>query len=170
MVLADIVELERCVTKGDGSLRINDLIGNHDFVGLERGDAALGVSMCDEARAKILEGPAAGNMVEMTVTVDDIFDWRLSHLLDRSDVGLRRASLADRVGGDNACGRDDEHRLMATVAGNVYVVAPFGCGERRWTRLLRLCGGGERAADEGGAHGREANPKHGRSPGKGDKS
>src|SRR3954449_3671767 len=91
MVLADIVELECCVTKGDGSLRINDLIGNHDFVGLERGDAALGVSMCDEARSKILEGPAAGDMVEMTVTVDDIFDWRLSHLLDRFDIGLRDA-------------------------------------------------------------------------------
>src|SRR3977135_3550691 len=42
----------------------------------------------------------------------------LSHLLDRCDVGLRGASLADRVGGNHACGRDDEHRLMAIITEN----------------------------------------------------
>jgi len=59
----------------------------------------------------------------------------LSHLLDRFDVGLRGASLADRVGGNHACGRYDEHRLMAIITEN-----SRSSTERPWIPSVRHTG------------------------------
>jgi hypothetical protein len=39
----------------------------------------------------------------------------------------------------------NEHRLLATITENIYVLAHLVVAERRRIRLLRLCRGGERA-------------------------
>jgi hypothetical protein len=77
-----------------------------------------------------------------------------------ASIGFRRPPLADRVGGDHARGRDDEHRLMVAVAKDVDVVRDLGGGERRRSRLLCLRRDGERASDDCREHAREANPQH----------
>ena len=57
-------------------------------------------------------------------------DRRIGHRLDPVDIVLRRTPFTDRIGGDHARGRDDEHRLVTPVAKNVHVVRHLGCGER----------------------------------------
>jgi len=59
MVPAHVVQLERGAAERDVPLVVDDLIGDDDIVGLERGDAGLGVPVGDEGRAEVLERLAA---------------------------------------------------------------------------------------------------------------
>ena len=138
MVLADVVELERRAAERDVSLRIDNLVRDDDVIRFECGDASLGILVGDKGRAKILEWLAASDVIEMAVAVNDVFDRRLSHRLDRVDIGLRRPPFTNRVGGDHARRRDDEHRLMAAITENVDIVRYFGGGKRRRGCLLGL--------------------------------
>jgi len=160
MILADIVELERGAAECDIPLTVDNLVGDDHVIGLERGDAGLGVRVCDKGRAEVFERLAAGDVVEMAVAVNHIFDRRFGHGLDRLDIGLRRPPLANRVGRDHARGRDDEHRLVVAVAKDIDVVGDLGGGERRRSGLLCLRRDGARARDDCREHAREVNPQH----------
>src|SRR5262245_66505740 len=96
----------------------------------------------------------------MAVAVEDVFDWRLGHGLDRVDIGLRRPPLADRVGCDHAVRRDDEHRLMTTIPEDVDVVRDLGSGKWRRSWLLRLYGSGKHDGDKRSGHTRKVNAQH----------
>src|SRR5260370_7940694 len=48
-------------------------------IGLERGDAGLGVRVGDKGRAEVFERLAAGDVVEMAVAVNHIFDRPFGH-------------------------------------------------------------------------------------------
>src|SRR5690242_13189615 len=81
--------------------------------------------LCATTRAPaILEGLAAGDVIEVVVAVDQVADRLVGHLLDLVDVVLHtlRPRVADRIGGDDTVARDDEHRLRAAVAENVDTV------------------------------------------------
>src|SRR6516225_9695780 len=121
MVLANIVELERGTAERDVAAAVDDLVGDNDVIRLERGDAVPGIPVRDEGGAEVLEWLAPSDVVEMAVTVDDVFDRRLGYGLDRIDIGLRRPPLADRVGGDHAVRCDDKHRLMSAIAEDIHV-------------------------------------------------
>src|SRR5262249_213054 len=89
-----------------------------------------------------LERLSAGDVVEMTVAVDHIFNRRLGDLLDFLDIGLRRRPpQANGIGSDHSFRRHDEHRLMADVAEDVDILAAVDFGGCEKGRLLR--GGGE---------------------------
>ena len=144
-----IVELERGATECDVPLTADNLIGDDHVIGLERGDAGLGVRVGDKGRAEVFERLAAGDVVEMAVAVNHIFDRRFGHGLDRVDIGLRRPPLADRVGRDHARGRDDEHRLVAAEAEDVDVVGALDLGGGEGWLLWLLC---LRSAGKQGRH------------------
>src|SRR5262249_5579518 len=153
MILADIVELERGATERDVPLAVDNLIGDDDIVRLECGDSGLGVSVCHKSRAKVLEWFAAGDVVEMAVAVNNVFDRRLGHGLDRVDIGLHRPPLADRIGGDHAVRRDNEHRLMTAITEDVDIVRDLGSGEwRRSWRLRLYWAGGHDGSKRSGAN------------------
>src|SRR5262245_39303036 len=160
MVLAHIVELERCATERDVASAVDNLVGDDDIIRLERGDTVLRIPVRDEGRAKVLERLATGDVVEMAVAVDDVFDWRLCHGFDRVDIGLYRPPLADRIGGDHAVRRDNEHRLMTAIMEDVDVVRDLGSGEWRRSWLLRLYGSGKHDGDKRSGHTRKVNPQH----------
>src|SRR5215470_8273087 len=162
MVLAHIVELERGTAERDVAAAVDDLIGDDDVIGLERGDAVPGISVRDEGGAKVLEWLAPGDVVEMAVAVDDVFDRRLGHGLDGIDIRLHRPPLADRVGGDHAVRRDDEHRLMTAITEDIDVIRDLGGGEWRGSRLLRLRRCGKNDGNECSGHTCIVNPQHGR--------
>ena len=118
--------------------------------------------MRDEGGAGILERLAAGDVVIVAVAVDHVADRRLGDLADFRDVGRHRLrpALADRVGGDHALGRDDEHRLMPLIAKDVDPVGAVDLGGREQRRggrrrgcggrsRLRQCHCGERGRDRG---------------------
>ena len=72
----------------------------------------------------------------MAVAVDHVPDRRLGDLADFRDIGRRRRpALADRIGGDDAVGRDDEHRLVALIAEDVDAVGAVDLGGREQRRL-----------------------------------
>src|SRR5262245_48440773 len=160
VVLADIVELEHCTAERDVASAVDDLVGDDDVIGLERGDTVFRIPVRDEGRAEVLERLATGDVVEMAVAVDDIFDWRLCHGFDRVDIGLHRPALADRIGGDHAVGRDNEHRLMTAISEDVDVVRDLGSGEWRRSWLLRLYGSGKHDGDKRSGHTRKVSPQH----------
>src|ERR1019366_9189930 len=66
--------------------------------------------------------------------------------------------LADRIGGDHAVRRGDEHRLMAHIAEDVDVIRALDLGEGG-RRLLRLRGGGEHRREANDGH-RQLNARH----------
>ncbi len=150
MIEAVIAELQRGAAKRDRALVINGLVGDHRVRVLELLQALLGTLVSNHRRAGILEGLAAGDVIEVVVTVDQVPDRRLGDFPDLVNVLLSaiRTAIGDRVGGDHPFGRDDEHRLMVAVAEDVDV---FGAVDlsgldlrgllRRW---LVLCGGGHR--------------------------
>jgi hypothetical protein len=160
VVLADIVELERGPAERYVALAVDDLVGDDNVNGLERLDTGLGILVRDKGRAEVLERLATGDVVEMAVAVDDVFDRRLGDGLDRVDIGLRRPPLADRVGGDHAVRCDDEHRLMTAIAEDIDVVRDLGGGEWRRSRLLRLRGCGKHDGDDCSGHTRKVNSQH----------
>ncbi len=139
MVLADPVQFERSAAEREGLLVADRLVGNDDVGILARGQMGLGVLLGDEGRAHVLERLAAGDMVEVDVAVDHVFDRRLADRLDGVDIGLRRPPFADRVGRDHAVRRDDEHRLVTHIAEDVDVIGPIdlGGGGRRLLGLRR---------------------------------
>ena len=104
MVLAEIEQLERGATELDlAAVIVNNEIRNDDVGVLARLDQFLGPPMRDEGGTEVLEGLAAGNVVEVAVAVDHVFDRRLGNLADFRDIGgRRRPTLADRVGRDDA--------------------------------------------------------------------
>src|SRR5262249_1054772 len=144
----------------DVASAVDNLVGDDDIIGLERGDTVLRIPVRYEGRAEVLERLATGDVVEMAVAVDDIFDWRLCHGLDRVDIGLHRPPLADRIGGDHAVRRDNEHRLMTAIPEDVDVVRDLGSGECRRGWLLRLYGSGGPDGDKRSGHTRQVNPQH----------
>ena len=144
----------------DVALVVDDLVGDDDVIGLERLDTGLGISVRDKGRAEVLERLATGDVVEMAVAVDNVFDRRLARGLDRVDIGLRRPPLADRVGGNHAVRCDDEHRLMTAIAEDIDVVRDLGGGEWRRSRLLRLRGRSKHDGDERCGHTSKVSPQH----------
>src|SRR4249919_3605861 len=89
--------------------------------GLSAAMRALAFLWATKVAPRSLNG-FASDVIEMAVAVNDVFDRRLSHRLDRVGIGLRRPPFTNRVGGDHARGRDDEHRLMAAITENVDIV------------------------------------------------
>ena len=99
---------------------------------LEHRQPLLGALVRDHHGAGILERFAAGDVVVMVVAVDQIFDGLVGDLLDLGDIGHRRLrpAIADRIGGDHAGRRDDEHRLVVLIAEDIDVVGAFDLGRR----------------------------------------
>src|SRR5262249_55648589 len=137
--------------------------------------------MRHEGCAQILERLTAGSVIEMAVAVDDVFDRRLGYGLGGGRVGLGRPTQVDGVGGDHACGRDDDHRLIAAITENVDVVGDLGgcrwrrrgrgwrgSGSRRWRwrlcwrLLLSPCN--QDARNKGCGYARVMKPLHDRPP------
>ena len=90
------MSLERGTAERDVAAAVDDLVGDNDVIGLERSDTVPGIAVRDEGRAEVFERLATGDVVEMAVAVDDVFDRRLGHRLDRVDIGLRRPPFTDR--------------------------------------------------------------------------
>src|SRR5262249_18411624 len=99
---------------------------------------ALAFLCATKMAPKSLNGCPPGDVVEMTVAVDHVFNRRLGDLLDFLDIGLRRRPpQANGIGSDHTFRRHDEHRLMADVAEDVDIVAAVdfgGCEKRRRLR------------------------------------
>ena len=88
------------------------------------------------------------------MAVDEILDRLVGDLFDFLDVGVDhlRPAIAERVGGDDAGARHDEHRLVVAGAEDVDLVGAFdpGGGVRRLLgRLLRQCGRTDDKAERG---------------------
>ena len=141
MVLAEIEQFERRAAEFQlAAAVVDDEIGDDDVRRVALLQERLGPPLGDEDGAEILERLAARDVVVVAVAVDDVLDRRLGDLADLGDVGRRcRPPLPDRIGGDHAVRRDDEHRLMALIAENVDAVGALDLGgrERRWRRGLR---------------------------------
>jgi hypothetical protein len=87
--------------------------------------ALLGLAMGDDGGARILEGFAAGDVVEVMVAVDEVLDGgALAHFLDLVDVLLAALgpAIGHRVGSDHAFLGDDEDGLVVAVPEDVDVV------------------------------------------------
>ena len=58
--------------------------------------------MCDESRTSILKGLAAGNVIVVSMAVNDVLDGRLRDLPYFLDIGFCcRPPQADRIGSDD---------------------------------------------------------------------
>jgi len=177
MVFANVEQFQRGAAERDDFAVVDDLVGHDDIRGLQRLDAFLGIAMRNEGRAQILERLTASGVVEMTVAVNDVFDRRLGHGLNGVDIGFCRPPQADRIGGDHACRRDDEHRLMTDIAEEVDVVGDLGgrgwgrrcCswrgrGNLRRSRRLLLSPCNQGARNKCRSYARIIKPLHGRPP------
>jgi hypothetical protein len=145
MIAADIDEIERSVAELDGLLVVDHLIRHHDIgeqrvLLLQFEQALLGAPLRDEGRAEILERLAAGDVIVMVVAVDHVFDRLVGDGLDGVDIGLGRTLVGNRVGGDDALGCHDKHRLMPAIAEDVDIVGAVDFFRRNRWRVL--CGGG----------------------------
>src|SRR5215510_9159055 len=142
VIEAEIGELQRGATELDRLGRVEGLVDRHHQRILQLVEPLLGAFVRNHASAGVLEGLAAGNVVEMMVAVDQIADRLVGDLLDLIDVVLHalRPRIADRISGDDAGRRDDEHRLRAAVAEDVDALGALDLGgrERRLLRLLWL--------------------------------
>src|SRR5581483_967779 len=176
MIAPGVDQIERSAAELDRPLAVHDLIRNHHVRSLELHKALLGAAMGDHCSAGILEHLAAGNVVVVMVAVDQVLDRRLRDFADFVEVGLGclRAAVADRVGDDHACRRDNEHGLMVLVAENVDVVGAVDLRslEHRPLRLRRR-GRGETSGEDSYRKGYESSALHGwylpltRNPGRG---
>src|SRR5262245_61290565 len=92
--------------------------------------ALLGPHVGDDLRTRILEGFAAGDVIEVMMAVDQILDRFIGYLLDLLDIALPagRFAVGDRIGGDHPGLGDNEHRLMIDIAENVDVVRAWHLG------------------------------------------
>ena len=124
MVAADVAQLELGAAERERASVVHHLVGDHRVGVLQRLEVLLGAALGDEGRAEILERPATGDVVEVMVAVDHVFDRRRRDFPDLVEIGLDRLrpQIADRIGGDHALGRDDEHRLIALIAEDIDVV------------------------------------------------
>ena len=140
MIEAEVNQLERGSAEGDRSVVVNGLVGNHHVRILDLLEAFLGSLVRDERGAGVLEGFAAGDVVEMVVAVNHVSDRLGRDLLDLVEIGRDRlwTSVADRVGGNHTCGRDYEHRLGVPVAEDVDVIGALDLGGRERRRLCLL--------------------------------
>jgi hypothetical protein len=95
-----------------------------------------------EGCTKIFERLPARDVIEVRMTVDDVFDRRRRDLADFLDIGLRSGpAQPNRIGRDHTFRRDNEHRLVAHVAEDVDVVGAVDLGgaeNRRRGRRRRL--------------------------------
>ena len=150
MVEADVTQLERRVAERDRPLGIHGLVRQNRVRILQDRQALLGSLVRDDSRASVLEGLAAGDVVEVMVAVDQILDRLARDLLDLVDVGHHRlrAPVADRVGGDHARGGDHEHRLMVAVTEDIDVIGALDLGGRERGRR-GLLGPGDRSQARG---------------------
>ena len=132
MISAGVDQFQRRAAQLDRALADHHFIGNQDVRGLERRQTLLGALVRDDPGAGILERFASGSVVIMVVAVDQIFDGLIGNFLDLGDIGYRRlrAPVADRIGGNHAGRRDDEHRLVILIAEDINVVGPFNLGRR----------------------------------------
>src|SRR5262244_4319352 len=98
-------ELERCVAERDRPIIIHGLIRNYGVRILEPLEALLGVLVRDERGAGVLEGFAAGDMVIVVMTVNDVPDRLVRDLLDLVDISCHRlrTPVTDGIGRDHAC-------------------------------------------------------------------
>ena len=117
---------------------VERLVGQHGIWVLQDGKPLFRSAVRDDSGAGILEGLAAGDVIEVVVAVDQVLDRLAGDLLDLVHIGLsaRRPAVGDRIGGDHAGLGDDEHRLMVDVAEDVDVVGALDLGrlDRRATR------------------------------------
>src|SRR5262249_14357037 len=113
----------------------------------------------NHGRASILEGFAAGDVIEVVVTVDQVLDRLIGDLLDFVDIRLSagRPAVSDWVGGNHPGFGDDKHCLVVDVAEDVDVVGAFNLdGLDRWPAWLSRLGlskrwpGGEQGRSGGG--------------------
>src|SRR6266550_5357737 len=75
MVEAKIDQLERRAAELDRLLVVEELIWHHGERVFGGDKMRLDVLVPDDARARILERLAAGRMIEMMVTVNQVLDW-----------------------------------------------------------------------------------------------
>ena len=142
VVEADVLQLELSAAEHDGAAFVADRLVWHDGMRiLQHGKALFGALVRDHPRAGVLERLAAGNVVVVMVTVDEILDRLVRDLLDLVDVGLpaRRTPVGNWIGRDHARLGDDEHGLVVAVAEDVDVVRAlhFCRGKGRWRWRLR---------------------------------
>ena len=164
VIETDKAELQRGPAERDGAVGIDGLIGQRCVRILEDFQPLFGALVCDDGCAGILERLAAGNMVEMVMTVDQVADRGLRDLPDLGDVVLRsgRPAIGNRIGRNHPIRRDDEHRLVVAIAENVDVLGSVnlpGLDRRPFRLRLRLrllclrrrshCGCNKRATREG---------------------
>ena len=159
VVEPEIAQFERRAAELD-RLLVADQLVRHDRVRVLQHLQPRGrVLVRDHARAGVLERLAAGDVVEVVVAVDQVFDRLVGDLLDLVDILLPagRASIGDRIGRDDAVLGDDEHRLMIAIAEDVDA---FGAVDLLGfdLRPLRLGGGrdGERHRDRGCGAGKQS--------------
>jgi hypothetical protein len=148
VIEADIFQLELGAAERDGAAFIADRLVRQDGVGIfQHGKTFFGALVCDYPRAGVLECLAAGNVVVVMMTVDEILDRLARDLLDLVDVGLsaRRPAIGNGIGRDYARLGDDEHGLMVAVAEDVDVVRTlhFRRGKRRCRGLRQTWAGGD---------------------------
>src|SRR6266404_9544008 len=104
MVEADVAQLERRVTERDRALGVYRLVRQDRVRILEYRQALLGPLVRNDRGAGVLEGLAAGDVIEVLVAVDQVLDRLARDLLDLVDVGYDglRTAVTDRVGRDHA--------------------------------------------------------------------
>src|SRR6516165_182205 len=109
----------------------------------------LGIFVCDDDRALVLERLAAGDVIKVGVAVDQIFYRPISDLFDLGEIGRHRlwAKTADWVGCDHAHGRDYKHRLMTLISKEIDVVRTVDFSGGEWW-LSRLRDGNARECEQ----------------------
>src|SRR6266849_1481668 len=85
MVEADVAQLERRVTEGDRSTGVYDLVRQDRMRVLESDEPLAGAPVSDDRHSGVLEGLAAGDVVEVVVAIDQILDRLARDLLDLID-------------------------------------------------------------------------------------
>jgi hypothetical protein len=78
VVLANIIELQRGTAECDVAAAVDDLVRDDDITGIERGNTVPGIPVRDKGRTEVLERLATGDVIEMAMAVDDVFDRRAS--------------------------------------------------------------------------------------------
>ena len=100
-------EVEGRAPELDRALAVDDLIVNDDVGGLELREPLLGTAVRNHGGAGILEHLAAGDVIVVVVTIDQVLDRGLGNLADLIQVGFcrLRPSVTDWIGDDDAGGR-----------------------------------------------------------------
>lgn len=90
---------------------VHHLVRNNNVQAFKLRKPFLGAAVRNHSSAGILEHLAAGNVVIVVMAVDQVLDRRFGDLADFFQIGFcrLRAPVADRIGDDYACWRDNEH-------------------------------------------------------------